>query len=136
MKFHQPLLSAVAIGALMFAGSAFAQQTLPPPPPQPTAPMTPPPPPANAMDNGSSMNSGSGQSAVYNTPQGELTVNSQPAPEMQAGPAPSFSQLSGGGNSISEEQASAYAPLANDFLHADRNRNGHVSKAEYDRWKQ
>ncbi len=51
-----------------------------------------------------------------------------------AGPAPSFEQLSGGGKSISEEQAAAYPLLANDFLYADHNRNGKISKSEYEKW--
>ncbi len=50
------------------------------------------------------------------------------------GPAPDFSQLSGGSKSITEEQAVAYPPLANDFINADRNRNGKISKTEYENW--
>jgi hypothetical protein len=72
--------------------------------------------------------------AVYQTPQGELTVRSVPAPAPQIAPAPDFAQLSAGGKGITEEQAVAYPPLANDFLHADSNRNGSISKAEYQRW--
>ena len=72
--------------------------------------------------------------ASYPTPQGELTVRSMPAPAPQIGPAPAFTQLSGGGKGITEQQAAAYPPLANDFLHADSNRNGSISKAEYQRW--
>ena len=45
-----------------------------------------------------------------------------------------FSQLSAGGKGITEQQAVAYPALANDFLHADSNRNGSVSQAEYERW--
>ena len=88
-----------------------------------------------STDNSSSMNNGSGHSTVYQTAQGQLTVNSRPAPAPQTGPAPSFSQLANGSKSITEEQAGAYPPLANDFLHADSNRNGSISKAEYDHWK-
>lgn len=69
-----------------------------------------------------------------NTPAGELTVRSSMPPAPPAGPAPSFEQLSGGGKSISEEQASAYPLLANDFIYADHNRDGRVSKSEYERW--
>jgi hypothetical protein len=56
-------------------------------------------------------------------------------PVADAGPAPDFAQLAAGGKSISREQASAYAPLANDFDHADRNRDGKISKSEYMHWQ-
>ena len=45
-----------------------------------------------------------------------------------------FATLSGGKKSITEAQAAAYPPLANDFEYADSNRNGSISKAEYQRW--
>ena len=77
---------------------------------------------------------GQADTATMNTPQGQLEVRSSMPPPPPAGPAPSFEQLSGGGKYISEEQASAYPLLANDFLHADRNRDGRISKSEYKRW--
>jgi hypothetical protein len=49
------------------------------------------------------------------------------------GPPPSFEQLSGGGKWISEDQAAAYPPLANDFLNASHN-GKRISKAQYDNW--
>jgi hypothetical protein len=74
------------------------------------------------------------RSATYQTAQGELTVTSgQPAPR-DFGPPPPFAQLAGGASHIGEECAAAYAPLANDFIHADGNRDGRVSNAEYTRW--
>lgn len=108
MKSCKPLLFALSAAALLSAGNLFAQD----------APTTTP----------------AAHSAVYQTAQGELTVNSQPAPAPSFGPAPSFQQLSAGGKSISAEQADAYPPLANDFLNADKNRDGHISKSEYERW--
>src|SRR5947209_8127095 len=57
-----------------------------------------------------------------------------PPPAPTIGPAPPFEQLSGGKKSISADQAVAYPPLANDFLHADTNRDGHISKTEYTNW--
>lgn len=72
--------------------------------------------------------------ANYQTPQGEVTVRSAPAPAPTIGPAPSFEQLSGGSKGITESQAAAYPPLANDFINADSNKNGSISKAEYERW--
>lgn len=74
------------------------------------------------------------QSATYQTAQGQLVVNSAPAPAPTIGPAPDFSQLSGGGKSISAEQAASYPPLANDFLDADSNKDGKISQSEYARW--
>jgi hypothetical protein len=95
-------------------------------PTAPAAPAAPGAPPAPTAPTAGQAN--------YQTPQGELTVRSMPAPAPQIGPAPDFAQLSAGGKGITEEQAVAYPPLANDFLHADSNRNGSVSKAEYQRW--
>ena len=69
-----------------------------------------------------------------NTSAGEVVVHSSMPPPQPAGPAPSFEQLAGGGKYISEEQASAYPLLANDFIHADHNRDGRISKSEYSRW--
>jgi len=75
-----------------------------------------------------------GQAAAYQSPQGQVVVQSSPAPAPTIGPAPTFEQLSGGGKSISPEQAVAYPPLANDFINADTNRNGSISKTEYTNW--
>jgi len=105
MKSRKPWLPLIAVGTVLATGVVMAQDT------PPTA----------------------GQ-ASYQTPQGELTVRSAPAPAPQIAPAPPFSQLAGGGKGISEQQASAYPPLANDFLHADSNRNGSISADEYARW--
>lgn len=75
------------------------------------------------------------RSSTYETPRGEVTVNSgQPQPR-DYGPAPSFAQLDrAGSGSLGSEEAEAYPPLANDFIHADRNRDGRISRAEYERW--
>lgn len=163
MKSRKPLLSVLAAGALLFAGSLLAQQDMPPqtPPPPPTdtaprpmppqtvpptppTPATPPTPPAPASSSmpatlpaaGTAATAPTGQvdTATMNTPAGELEVRSSMPPPPPAGPAPAFEQLSGGGKYISEEQASAYPLLANDFIHADHNRDGRISKSEYERW--
>lgn len=114
MKLRKSLLSAVAAGALLCTGAVMAQD--------------PPPATSPAMANTPT------HSAVYGTPQGELTVNSKPAPAPAIAPAPTFAQLSAGGKTITEEQANAYPALANDFINADSNKNGSISKAEYERW--
>lgn len=123
MKYRKPLLTALAASALMLAGQAIAQDTTPQDTtPQATTPQATAPMPADQT------------TATINTPSGELTVHSSmPAPP-PAGPAPSFEQLSGGGHYITEDQASAYPLLANDFIYADHNRNGRISKDEYQRW--
>lgn len=70
---------------------------------------------------------------TYNTPQGEVIVNwGQPAGR-DDGPAPPFEQLAHNGY-ITPTDAEAYPPLANDFIHADANRDGRISNAEYERW--
>lgn len=113
MKFRTCVMSSLAVASLLVGGFAFAQQDMPA-----SAPMSTP----------------AGNSASYQTAQGQLTVNSAPAPAPTIGPAPSFEQLSGGGKGISEDQAAAYPPLANDFINADSNKNHSISKAEYERW--
>ena len=117
MKFGLSLLPVFASGALLLASPVFAQSTAPSPamPPSPTS--MPPP-----------------DTATMQTPKGDVTINSAPAAAPMVAPAPAFEQLSGGGKSISEDQAEAYPPLANDFINADRNRDGKISKGEYQRW--
>jgi hypothetical protein len=108
MKIRLSLLSAVVAGSLLCSSSLLAQdQSMPPP---------------------------TSDTAHYATPQGKLTVHSVQGPATPVTPPPSFEQLSNGGKSISEEQAAAYPPLANDFEFADRNRDKHISKSEYQQW--
>jgi hypothetical protein len=68
-------------------------------------------------------------------PEGELTVKSgQPQPR-DFGPAPAFADIDRGNRGyVNSEEAAAYPPLANDFIHADANRDGRVTRAEYERW--
>lgn len=140
MKFRKPLLTALAAGTLLFAGSLIAQNVPPPSStgmaPQPPVPPTPPAPPAPTQSDMPSAPPSAGQpdTATMNTPTGELVVHSSMPPPPPAGPAPAFEQLSGGGKYITEDQASAYPLLANDFIYADHNRDGRISKSEYARW--
>jgi hypothetical protein len=72
--------------------------------------------------------------ADYQTPEGSLTVHSgQPGPRTYAA-APPFAQLAGGKGYITQSDAQGYDLLANDFIHADGNRDGRITQAEYDRW--
>jgi hypothetical protein len=96
-------------------------------------PATPPPAPPSAS-TAAAPPTGQADAATMNTPAGELSVHSSMPPPPPAGPAPAFEQLSGGGKYITEDQASAYPLLANDFLYADHNRDGRISKSEYARW--
>lgn len=121
MKSRKSLLIAFATGGLLCGAPLLAQNAASAPPQTPTDTASAPASPATTA-------------AILNTPAGELVVHSSMPPPPPAGPAPSFEQLSGGGKYISEEQASAYPLLANDFLYADHNRDGRISKSEYARW--
>ena len=72
--------------------------------------------------------------ATLSTVKGEVTINSAPASKPSIGVAPPFAQLSNGSKAITAAQAEAYPPLANDFDHADRNRDGTINAAEYANW--
>lgn len=106
----------------------------PPPPPPPTPPGPPPPAPPAPPAPGDTGSAGMTSGTTMPTPQGQVQVNSGPAAAKPAGPAPDFKTLSGGKASITAEQASAYPLLANDFQYADSNRDGRISKAEYQKW--
>ena len=72
--------------------------------------------------------------AVYQTPQGQLTVHSSQPGARSYAPPPPFNELSHGKAFITSEDAAGYDLLANDFLYADSNHDGRISRAEYDRW--
>ena len=73
--------------------------------------------------------------ATYPTAQGQLVVHSGQPEGKQYGPAPAFAQLDSRGTGyITSDEADAYPRLADDFIHADGNRDGRVSRAEYDHW--
>jgi hypothetical protein len=75
------------------------------------------------------------QTTTYQTAQGPLIVHTGQPEAKQYGPAPTFAQLDTNGKGyITGDQADAYPPLGNDFIHADANRDGRVSRAEYERW--
>lgn len=75
------------------------------------------------------------QTTVFQSPQGEVVVHTGQPETKQYGPPPPFAQLDTRRvGYITGDEAEAYPPLANDFIHADGNRDGRVSRAEYDRW--
>lgn len=106
------------IASLLLSGAALAAQDSPAPPQAAGAASTMPP-----------MNTTS-----MRTSTGEVTVNSAPASKPAIGTPPPFAQLSAGTKFITPAQAHAYPPLANDFIHADSNRDGTVDAAEYAHW--
>ena len=84
---------------------------------------------AFAQDNNDS------HTTTYQTPQGPLIVHSGQPDAKQYGAPPPFATLDQrGAGYITSDEADAYPPLANDFTQADLNRDGRVSKAEYQRW--
>lgn len=124
MKLRISSITLMGAGALLVAGLATARQAAPtasPSPPADTQAAASPAAPAPAE-------------AVFQTPQGEVTVRSALPPPPPTSAAPPFEKLSGGGKFISVEQANAYPPLANDFDYADSNRDHRISAAEYARW--
>lgn len=128
MKLRTPWITLLGTGALLVAGQAMALQATPSLPPSPPA--------TSQTDTAAPMTSDTSarSQAVFQTPQGEVTVRSTlPTPAPASAPPP-FEQLAGGGKFISADQASAYPPLANDFDYADSNRDHRVSATEYARW--
>lgn len=72
---------------------------------------------------------------TFNTAQGEVTVHTGQPAATQYPPPPPFAQLdTRNAGYVTSDEANAYPPLANDFIHADANRDGRVTRAEYARW--
>ena len=67
------------------------------------------------------------------TPPPIVTVRSVPPAAPKIGTPPPFSQLSGGSKWITQEQAEAYPPLANDFLDASHGAE-RINKTQYEAW--
>ena len=131
MKARNALLPALVTGALLFAGASFAQDTTGQTPPpstmqQPTpASTTQAPPSQDTMQPAAA--------APAQTPPPDVTVRSVPPAAPQIATPPPFSQLAGNSKWITEEQAAAYPPLANDFLNASHD-GKRVSKTQYEAW--
>lgn len=127
MTSRKPVLTLIASTSLLFAGSLLAQDQSAPPPmpaqqslPQPQPQATPQPQPGQ-------------ESATTKSAQGQVTVTSSMPAIKDAGPPPDFAALANGKAYVTEEDAAAYPPLANDFLHASGG-SKHLSKAAYARW--
>jgi hypothetical protein len=155
-------LRALALATSLLAGSAAMAQTdaaqPPVPPPPPTAPVppvppppptdTPPPPPPSDAPLPPPPPAGTAPVPTTQAPPPPAGAGMAPAPGTQVdvrnsqpqvatmGTPPDFASLAKSGKSISEADAAAYPALANDFQHADKNRDGRVSKSEYERWTQ
>lgn len=76
------------------------------------------------------------QSATeYRSADGLLTVRSAGTGYTPSGPAPEFAQLDSNGDGLVDNtEAAGYKLLANDFRLADSNRDGRISKREYQHW--
>lgn len=152
MNPRKPLLTLLASGTLLFAGTLLAQdqQTQPPMPPPPPSPQTTmptpqPQPQTQAQPASQAQPQATPQpqaapapppgpdSTKFNSPQGQVTVSSSMPATKDAGPPPNFATLANGKTYITEDDAAAYPPLANDFLHASGGTQ-HLSKAAYARW--
>lgn len=124
MKYRSLIANAITALLLIYGTTLAAQDS--PRAPSPAASTSSP---ATAASTMPSVNT-----ASMRTSKGEVTINSAPASRPSVGTAPPFAQLSGGAKVITATQAEAYPPLANDFSHADSDRDGTVNAAEYAHW--
>ncbi|WP_430389863.1 hypothetical protein [Dyella sp. 20L07] len=66
----------------------------------------------------------------------QLTIRSVQAPATPDAPRPSFNALDTNHDGvISEAEAEAYVPLANDYLHLYRKGSRGISRSEYEHWQ-
>lgn len=117
MNRSTPTLATIAASLALMAGSAFAHD----------------PPTKGATDNA---RPDVVKSAVtMPTDTGTKTVRSGMPAQPAAGPAPPFAVLDKQGRGfLDTSDAEAYPLLSNDFIHADADGDGKLSKAEYDTW--
>lgn len=75
------------------------------------------------------------QQRTTTTRAAETTLTWGQPPPRPAQARPAFSALDRNGDgSVDADEAAAYALLANDFIYADGNRDGRISRREFDRW--
>jgi len=100
-----------------------------------TAPTQTAPPQESTRNNTDHAGDANGR-ATFKTSNGtRVTVTSYQPSSKEVGPPPAYTTLDINGNgSIDSEEAASYPPLANDFDYADSNKNGSISKSEYERW--
>lgn len=138
MKSRIPTRLSILGMGLFAAGAAWAQAQTQPTPPTPSTPSMPATqsttstPPAASM-SGAANNSPGTNSATFNTAQGQVVINSTVPPAPSTASPPSFEQLANGKKYISEDDANAYPPLANDFSQVSHH-GKRISKAQYERW--
>jgi hypothetical protein len=84
----------------------------------------------------SSATAGGNSGVTFHSNQGEIvTIRATQSQSQTTSPPPAFASLdTDHSGSLSPQEAAAYPPLANDFEHADSNRNGKISKSEYQHW--
>lgn len=127
MNNRTQVLSLVLISSLAAAGASTARGNGGPVPQvaaqdsvvsvaDPSAQVTSQAPASNAMDN-------------------QVTVRSVETSARQYGPKPSFDSLDTNHDGvISESEAEAYPPLANDYLHVAHRGSRGVTRSEYEHW--
>lgn len=112
-----PALATIAASLALMAGSAFAHD----------------PPTTAATDN--SRPDVVKSAVTMPTETGTKTVRSGMPAQPAAGPAPAFATLDTHNRGyLDPNDAEAYPLLGTDFIKADANRDGQVSKAEYENW--
>ncbi len=117
MNRSTPALATIAASLALMAGSTFAHD----------------PPTKSAMDN--SRPDEVKTSTTMATDTGTKTVRSGMPAQPAAGPAPPFAVLDKQGRGfLDTTDAEGYPLLSTDFIKADANRDGKVSKAEYEHW--
>ncbi len=117
MNRSTPAMAAFAASIALLAGSALAHN----------------PPASTATDN--SRPDVVKSAVTMPTETGTKTIRSGMPAQPAAGPAPAFAildkQMRG---YLDESDAEGYPLLSTDFIKADSNRDGKVSKAEYENW--
>ena len=121
MTYRIPHIIPLISICLLFTGIAYAQS-------QPTQTANPP------QSNAATPITGT-DSTTFNSPQGQVTIHSTMGQTPSTASPPSFEQLSGGSKFITQAQADAFPPLANDFEYA-AGHSDRINKSQYEHWLQ
>ncbi|MEO6075296.1 MAG: hypothetical protein ABIP56_00685 [Dokdonella sp.] len=112
-----PSMVTIAASLALMAGSAFAHE------------------PTTSADTDNSRPDVVKSEVTLPTESGTKTIRSGMPAQPAAGPAPAFATLDTHNRGyLDPTDAEAYPLLGTDFIKADANRDGHVSKAEYENW--